>query len=46
MFSTLPRRFFNILVTLSLSSAYALNLDDSEILLFGKELMCTTVGAF
>ena len=38
MFSTLPNTNFNFLVTFILSSAKALNLDQSKTLLFGKEL--------
>ena len=38
MFSTLPKRNFNVLVAFILSSAIALNLNQSKILSFGKEL--------
>ena len=39
MFSTNPKTNFNFSVTFILSSADAFNLDQSKILLFGKELM-------
>ena len=38
MFSTLPRKNFNLPVTFILSSANAFNLDQSKNLSFGKEL--------
>ena len=38
MFSTLSKRNFSFSVTFILSSANAFNLDQSEILSFGKEL--------
>ena len=38
MFSTLPETNFNFSVTFILLSANAFNLDQSKILLFGKEL--------
>ena len=41
MFSTLPKTNFNFSVTFILSPAYAFKLDQSEILLFGKELSVT-----
>ena len=38
MFSTLPKTNFNFSVAFILSSAGALNLDQSKILSFGREL--------
>ena len=38
MFSTLPKTNFNFSVAFNLSSANAFNLDQSKILLCGKEL--------
>ena len=38
MFSTLPKTYFNILAMFILLSANALNLNQSDILSFGKEL--------
>ena len=38
MFSTLPKTNFDFSVTFILSSANALNFDQSKVLLFGKEL--------
>ena len=38
MFSILPKPNFTFSFTFILSSAYAFNLDQSKILLFGKEL--------
>ena len=40
MFSTLPKTNFNFSLTFILSSANALNLDQSQISSFGKELIC------
>ena len=39
MFSILPKTYFNFSFTFILSSANALNLDQSKILLFGKDLV-------
>ena len=39
MFSTLSKTNFSFSVTFTLSSANAVNLDQSKILSFGKELM-------
>ena len=39
MFSTFPKPNLDISITFILSSAYAINLNQSKILSFGKELM-------
>ena len=46
MFFTLPKTTFNISVTFVLLSANAFNLDQSKILMFGKELMTLRKIAF